>query len=291
MTFVVVGTAKYIRDCGSFKIASGNRHLLVGHSHAETGVNPRHTPGLENFAEAGESYFYTYTKLRQLIEANPFIENVYLELSNNQITTRMETKIWGDQYLSNFLPRYFPFLTLEQHWLLLRENATAYFGTIPFFARASFQRMVRGNMDFSSEIGGYRPFKESHADSLLAVWEEWRAAIDPSHFSAENVQESFTLHYMQQIVNFCREERINLFFVRLPVHAKHVDLENDQIFQRIRKLIAPEIPFLDFQHIPVATHQWRDLGHLNAEGATYFSKILNDTLHRHDRFRQDTSAD
>src|SRR4051812_42187597 len=66
------------------EIQRSSKYIILGHSHPECAFNDSLISGFSNFASSGESYFYTYFKLKNITERNRNIEAVFIEFSNNQ---------------------------------------------------------------------------------------------------------------------------------------------------------------------------------------------------------------
>jgi hypothetical protein len=103
-----------------FNSKKTTKYIIAGDSHPECAFNDSLLPGFTNYAQSGESYFYTFFKIKKLIEQNKNIEAVFVEFTNNQITKEMDGKIWGDRYLSLRYPLYSPFMNVEDNKLLIQ---------------------------------------------------------------------------------------------------------------------------------------------------------------------------
>ena len=57
-----------IEDRATFKLDQNITHIVMGHSHSETAINDSLTMNSTNVSESGEAYFYTYIKLKKLIQ-------------------------------------------------------------------------------------------------------------------------------------------------------------------------------------------------------------------------------
>ena len=106
----------------SFKLKQPVSYLVLGNSHTEFALNDSIITDLVNISQSGESYFYTYTKLKKILEDNAQIKTVFLAFSNEVIDVGMNDWIWGDQFFSFNFPKYSPFLGFQQHYILGSNN-------------------------------------------------------------------------------------------------------------------------------------------------------------------------
>ncbi|NBV14651.1 MAG: hypothetical protein EBS07_11370, partial [Sphingobacteriia bacterium] len=99
-----ISTQEIINAKIEVKIKSNPQILLVGHSHPECAFNDSLINNFKNLAESGESYFYTYFKLQEVLAQNPSINTVFIEYTNNQIIAEMNNWIWDDFHMSYRYP-------------------------------------------------------------------------------------------------------------------------------------------------------------------------------------------
>ena len=97
-------------------------NLLLGHSQPECALNDSIIEKSVNRCQGGEAYFYTYTKLKKLLEVNNQIKTVYLSFSNNQIGKEMDKWTYGDIYILDKYPAYFYEMSKNDKFVLIKEN-------------------------------------------------------------------------------------------------------------------------------------------------------------------------
>lgn len=249
----------------NFKIDKNREILMIGHSHSECAFNDFLIPGLANFSQSGESYFYSYIKAKELIAQNPNINTLLIEFSNNQIDKHMGEWIWGDKYMSYRFPKYAQFMDLESLNLLIDNNPKCFEENIFPLIKNNFKMIVKG-LDYKNEIGGYLYLKRNKTDSLvqdLSKKKETNNSI--TQVSYEN------LEFLQKIITYAEHQGIKVYLVRSPLHEKYTGFQNEQIFQDILNTKFSNIEFLDFSHFPLSNSEFGDLEHVNHKGATIFS--------------------
>ena len=121
LTFFV-SSHRYFRKHGDFRLSKDTTRIILGHSHPECAFNDALIPATRNLAQSGESSFFTYQKLRIVLEQNPQIDTVFLEYSNDMIPQNRDSWIWGNEKLNKNLPLYAPFMKWEDYRLILKKN-------------------------------------------------------------------------------------------------------------------------------------------------------------------------
>ena len=263
---------KGVKKKANFKIDEDITNIIVGHSHSECAFNDALIDHTKNFSISGESYFYTYTKVKELVKANANIQTVFIELSNNAITERMHEWIWEDLYLSERLPTYFPILQTDELLLLLRKNKSGFLSASSKVFRENIHKTILTDFDYSNKIGKYQRLEGSDIDSLLLTHE-------PEILNIRNISfDNYNIQYLRKIVDFLNQENISVIFVRSPQHENYLDYNNETYFLKFKDSVFPNVEFLDFNNFPVKKIEFKDFGHLNAIGSDRLSIWFNDLM-------------
>jgi hypothetical protein len=261
-----------LRNGDYFSVNPDTKTIILGHSQPECGINDSLLHNVQNFSQGGESYFYTYQKLKKLVTANPQIENVVISYANNQIQERMDAWIWDDKYLYNSYPKYHFMMEREDIMLLAKHN----FGEWLMAEAKTFKDFAwfiaknRKNYLSGGNWGGYLYLERGKVDSLLKTdyLEKERRDIRLKLSEAN-------LEYLSKIVQFCNEKNIKLAFLRMPVRADMPFLKNETQYQEVKRKRFSNIALLDFKDFPVAPDEFGDFDHLNHKGAKRFSKYFD----------------
>ncbi len=264
---------KVIKKRASFKVKDDINKLIVGHSHSECAFNDSLIDKTINFSNSGESYFYTYAKVKQLIHHNSNIKTVFLEFSNNAITDRMNDWIWGDIYMTERLSTYLPFLEEEDISLLYKNNKRTFIKASMKTFKNNIFKIITSNYDYTNKIGKYNRLEGSKIDSLLIAYKkDPQEDMNALNFSNEN------LIYLEKTVEFLNNKAIDVYFVRSPQHKYYIDYQNEEYFLKFKDSVFSHVEFLDFNDFPADNVEQRDFGHLNNLGAEKFSIWFNKLL-------------
>lgn len=85
---IIVSSNILINKDSNFSIDKNYAYIVLGHSHPEEAFNDSVIQKTKNFARGGEHILYLF-KSKKIIESNPNVKVVFLELTNNQISTDM----------------------------------------------------------------------------------------------------------------------------------------------------------------------------------------------------------
>lgn len=269
-----VGSDRVIRSKARFELKGQKSVAIFGYSHAECAYNDSLIARVVNLSESGESFFYTYQKIRVVLEQNPDIEVVMIEFSNSALYGKMDDWTWGDRYLSIRYPIYAPFMTARDQWKLASHNARGFSNSFSVALRKKIWRIQKSRYDYSEIIGGYKALKWSKTDSLIKAQERRPEGTMDSGRSEMN------LHYLKKIVELGSAMGKKMYLVRSPLHAAYRSAVDDDEFQRVLVEHFPGINFLDFANFPAQNHQYADLEHLNETGALEFSIWFNQLIEK-----------
>jgi hypothetical protein len=265
---------KSICDDSRYKIDTKKRNLILGHSYTECGLNDSLIDNTINLSQGGESYFYTYQKLRKVIAANPAIKTVFVSFANNQIQERMDKWVWDDKYTDKYLQRYNCMMNWPDYKLLLAHNPTAVLKAELAVIKLAGRSFVL-KPDFIAErtIGGYLFLKRNKIDSLRKTGFLQREQRDIKlKVSPANID------YLRKIADFCKDSRVDLYFLRMPMRPDSPFLKNDVQYDSVRKADFADVTLLDFKNYPTPTEDCGDFEHFNYKGARKFSAFFNGLL-------------
>lgn len=257
----------YFYNVQSKKNIIGNQesisNLILGDSHAQGGLNNRLFPKkCVNWANSGENYFYSYSKLNYLICNNVKIENVFLTYGPHNLDKKIDT-LWvfnKDNFLGQYRV-YSPFISFSNLIEFIRCTPFSpfiYFELIPevlFQSYYSIERQLLVEKFVYS--GGFEPLFTHLNDTITTKYEST---------NLKKSSETQTL-YLDKIIQLCEQNKINLYLLNLPLYnGEHVNkpitINNNYIL-------------LDYgAQYRGQNKLFADFVHLNAKGADEFTKLL-----------------
>lgn len=263
-----------IRKHANFKFRKEYKYLQLGHSHAEAAYNDTLIADFKNLATSGESYFYSYHKLKKILEQNGDIEVVLIEFTNNQMNSNMDNWIWGDKYISKFYPKYGSFLDFHANSLLIKHNLSSLLNNFSVLQKRNFKMLLNNNYDFIQHIGGYVYYRESNLEKDI-IFQENNEEINKK--GSRDISDTNIL-YLEKIVKLCRTYGKEIIFIRSPQHSRLNLKVSETSFLQIYNKKFREVPFLDFNDFEIPDYGFLDLEHLNYIGAEVISKTLDSLL-------------
>ncbi|MFA7444877.1 MAG: hypothetical protein WCY89_02945 [Flavobacteriaceae bacterium] len=256
---IIFGVNRYFSD---FRILPENTILIMGHSHSECAYNDSLILGVANYSDSGETYFYNYIKLRQLIKQNPKINKVLIEFTNNQIESFIDERTWEDKYISHRFPKYGVFMDKEEMALLLKKNPTYFKENLSACFKSNFMMILKNQLNYTTEIGGYKYLERKLTETEQE--EDTTEKVDNETLAVYN------LYYLDKIIAFCQQNNVEVILIRSPLH-KDYNFDNEAVFQNMLKTKYHELDFLDFSEFPLSDDEFGDVLHLNHKGAKKYS--------------------
>jgi len=257
-----------------YKLPYEKSYLILGHSHTECAYNDTIISNVINLSSGGECYFYTYFKLKKLLDENSNLKGVFVGYSNNVIAKDMDEWIWGDAYVSARYPKYSAFMDSDDIGLLVEKNPRKLMTSLPIATKKyiGFLLGKSNNIITDQAWGGYVFLEMDKTDSLI----EAESAL-PQSPTENDISES-NLRYLDKIVESCKSAGISLYLIRSPLHPKYRGLYNEELFTRITSQRYGDVPFLDFKNFELQNNEFGDLEHLNYKGARKYSLFFHDML-------------
>lgn len=273
LLIAIMISAKIVENNFSSKIP-GAEYLFLGHSQTECAVNDALIPKSKNLSQGGEAYFYTYPKLKKLLQDNPQIKVVFVSFSNNQIEKKMDDWAFDDIHLNQYFAKYGFLMGKEDFYLIAKYNPSYFFQANLAALEDNIKTIAkRKSLVEKQNWGGYLPIKHSKLDSLKKV--NYIAHMKQNHTNA--ISEN-SIQNLEKMVRLCKNSGVQLIFVRTPFDKDLKKIYNENQFQEIRKKYFANIPFWDFRDTPISNDGFLDYDHLNKKGAEEFSLILNDKI-------------
>lgn len=274
LTIIVILIVSYyiVRSQANFEIDKNLTTLVIGHSHSEHSVNDSILKNSINLSASGESYFYNYQKLKMVIENNKQINTVFIEFTNNQVDSVMDDWIWGFEQMSYRLQFYGPFMDSRDFQILLKHNPTDFLSSYSVATRKYLYRIIRGDYDYIDEIGGYVGSKFSKLDEIIAN-NKFNLGVSANHSLSE-----ININYLRKMINFCKENNVQIFFIRSPMHPLYKGLSNESVYKNVLKTQFNDVQLLDFNALRLPNNNYRDLQHLNYIGANKFTTLFNNLI-------------
>jgi hypothetical protein len=200
--------------------------LVLGDSHPQKAVDPRHLEGAFNFATSGESYLQTYWKASELLRGNPLgVEVVLLPVDMHSFSSFRTERIVAPLYWRRYIGPGELFGRLGPKAALLR---TVDCWIAPYKGRLDLSElsldMLLGRRGERPLVRGYRP---APADSMPDTERGVRRMARERcrlHFGGDNPLDRRLLKAFRDVVRLCREEGVEVVLVSYPVSREYLEV-------------------------------------------------------------------
>lgn len=272
---------KLINNSNYYKLPNETKYIIVGNSHSECAYNDSLIGNLTNLANSGESYFYTYLKIKKIISSNRQITTVFIEYTNKMIEKTFESWIFEDSYLQIRIPTYLPLMGYPDFNLFLTNNRMVFLKSLPKSIMKNighnYKHVLFEEKGFIKEarFGGYLFLMRNSVDSLINN----APTSNPDQKTKIPISE-LHINYLVKIIEFCKLNNVKVYLIRSPLHPKYPGLDNERLFRELPHQQFSNTEFLDFKDFPIQNSGFADLEHLNAKGARVYSIFFNQLLNR-----------
>lgn len=257
--------------------------IILGHSHAECAYNDTLISNSVNLAQSGESYFYTFLKLRKLVKENPSIKNVVIEVTNNNLEKEMDDWTFKDKYIKYRYPKYSHLMFWNEKAFLLFHNPFSFIDiqNLTFKGKIDFFRNKNQFLYTEMDWGRYRVFEKSYIDSFLIIRknQQKQTISKKQEIISEAQFASINLKYLHLMVGLCLQNQKKIIFVRSPVHKNYTPPISDSIYYQFLKTNYQQVPFFDLNNVNIENDEFLDFEHVNNKGAKKVSLKLDSLLH------------
>jgi hypothetical protein len=260
----------------SFKYKQNPTYLVLGNSRPHNALNDSIITGLVNISEVAESYYYSFLKLKTLIEHNKKLKIVFLEYDNNQILASSDDHIYGKKYLFQNLPIFSPFMTFGDKFQLFNLNSNDYIHAYSLAFRLNIINVVFNKTNLIDQFGGFFPNSGKRLDSLIkyAPFVNERKDYKKNEFNVA----SLNLIYLRKCIEICRNNNVRIVLIRSPIHVNAPMLGNDSSYNNILHTSFKDVDYIDFKNFIVPDSCYADFTHFNYYGADIFSKWFDQQL-------------
>jgi len=263
---------KIVQKKADFTLNKNVQYVLMGHSHPECAFDDSIISNFKNCSYSGESYFYGFPKIKNILGQNPQVKTVFLEFTDNHLEKDvMNDGIWGENHMLNFYPTYSPFIEPKDAELLLEKSDRNFLLASSISIKEQFLKILASNYNFQ-KYGRYLYLVRDKTDSLILHQKKPVATIEINNDS------NYNIIYLTRILNLCSAKGIKTYLVRTPQHKVYRDQKNEQEFTAARLKYFPNTEFLDFNNFPLLNTEFGDLEHLNYRGARKFSTWFNNLI-------------
>lgn len=240
--------------------------VVLGNSHSECGINQDQLKRTVNLSKSSHSYFENYYKLRGLHRQSE-ITKVILEIGPMDLDLGTQDRwITSKPILKGNLSDYSGMIGIKDYVEMLDYISVS---DLIIDKLKGLSRSLTGILhtrDYKYFGSSRRLDVRGNLDSLCNV-------ISTRQDIIKGELAEYNLSKLDQIVEYCSLNEIQLIFITCPVYECYNGLF-DKDYNYLIKTRYASIEHLDFSNLPIDASCFADIGHLNKEGQGVFTDLL-----------------
>lgn len=246
--------------------------VFVGDSHMEYAIKDGIVPNSINVAQNSESLFFSYYKIKAILEGNPSVKEVYLGLSYHNLSAYYNDFIYGN-FSAAITPKYFYLLPVSEQFKLFESNRKNVFTYLKSIIKQGAIKLVQD--DYYPFLGGYaNTFKNTKA-----VKSSMDKRLKFQYYTNDNVKpfSKLNINYLGKIDSLCKAKQVTLYTVNTPLF-KYYD---EQVPEVYKNKLSEIITTKQLNHIDLSvmnlpeSYFIPDGDHVSTIGAEIATKELN----------------
>ena len=253
--------------------------LICGDSHPMCALDDKIIPNSINISLSAECYYYTYYRLKKILNNDNHLKYILLGLSFSNFGENRDNRIYKTEETKNMYPRYFLMLDNKEKIYLLKKNFNGLLESTPYILRSSIITFFKTNIYANYPFWGY--FRDSKSTNLSDT--NIKAAINRHYYNNNSdLLQSFSdlqLEYILKIIDLCTKKNIRLYLINTPVSNEYFSKIPEKFINHYYNIVEKlksnkNVKILDYHNYKLPQNCYGDADHLNSNGAKIFSKKI-----------------
>lgn len=269
---------RYIANGNFFNLPADTKYLFIGHSLPQHALNDKLINNSYNLSKDGRNNFYAKYQLNKVLNDNPQINYIFIDVSNNIFYQDYNQNIYKKTHMPTKYPNVAFLISLKDQLYLLTKNPLVYIASVyqSFLVNTKFI-LTKNQSYLSWDYKGYNWGEYFYNEDELNL----RSFLD--NFQPNPVFESKTISrqsiaLLNELIEISKKYDKGIYLIRTPIHSHNEMLANEEGFIDLINNQYNNYHFLDFVKFPLRDDQFRNIGHLNYKGAEKFSTFFNQLL-------------
>ncbi len=249
--------------------------IALGDSNMECAINDQIYYSAINKAASSDSYFYSYLKLRDLIKISEKPDTVLLAFAPHNIFDN--GWLTDSKHIGSKMKIYYPLMEYEDFAYMYSINPHAFIAAVPAMISGAVSNLFQyaTGKNISPNFGSFLSLDRNILDKvreLLSKGEPLPFFEMPETFDISVSEQLF----LQKIISLCQDNNIKLYLINTPKREEILNYSKYGVeeFYRYYDANLKDIDFLDMSKLQLPEADYGDFVHLNTEGSTEFSTIL-----------------
>ena len=264
-----------------------DRVLIVGDSHAVTGLDPRLWEGGRSMALSAEPLMLTTLKLRTTLPHLPNLEAVVLAVGPHSLASFNDLRLSGDRSTNILFERLEGVVDFGElsddvevaGEILFASRLRSWWAPNPHLLMDWWERDGPPEARLHSHSEGFRRFsrapqlsQEKLASTILRHFPDTIPPVSPIQTA-----------YLDSIAAVTREAGVQLVLVSTPLHPDYRDVVPPPLFRAFDSQLTrldgdPAVTVLRLETTVLPDTLFQDFDHINAEGARALQPVLAEAL-------------
>lgn len=268
VSYIIINSKK--NKMLSFELNKDVKYVFLGHSHTSSAYNDSIVLNAKNLSEGGESYLYTFYKLKKLIKDNKDKDLIYfIEYSNNQIDSAMNRWMFKEPFISDKLPRYSSIVDFNGYTTLFLKNPIDVINSIFLSVSLNIRHLNENKQSLINTLGGFYSrdisiLKKSNSKNEIRI--------------GKDIYSDHSIIYFKKIVNLLKKSRVKYLIIRTPTHKNSLFRENEKVYQNLINDLGIRKQYIDLNDLSLSDQFFYDTEHLNIYGSEFYSELFNKSL-------------
>lgn len=257
------------------KIDTSKKYIFIGDSQVQYAVNDTIFIESKNLAIDSECFYYSYFRIKALIEANPEIDTIYLGFNYHSLSGYWDNYIEGEWSFTRS-SRYFYLMPTKEKFFILKANKDDLFNYFIKLVKNGVYNLVSEQKSY--EGGFLNTFEHSRAEEEMI-----KERIKYQFFDGEKLLgfSEINILYFDKIIELCKSSEINLILINMPVHQYYKANVPERFVKKFDQIFYNAgLDILDLGDLQLNDScYYHDGDHVSQMGAVlttiYLEKILN----------------
>jgi len=245
-----------------YKLEKHKNTIFIGDSHIQCAVQDALIPDSKSFAIRSESTFFSYFKIRKLINDNPNLEKIYLGFSYHNISSYYDDFIFG-KYSEKIVARYFDILPSNEKIEYFPKNISVFY---KHYLTTKYRGVKQG---YGNRFKNTTAVEEFMVERIK--FQFFDEAGDLMKFSDINIQ------YLKKIKELAANHDLQLIILDTPLHPYYRSMIPEAYQVKYNELIeVNNLTKIDFEEMTLGEDDYAPDGdHVSDKGAEILSLHLN----------------
>lgn len=257
----------------SFKLPADKTILIIGDSHPECAIDDTIISNAHNLSHSGTALFYSFLKVRKIVEENPQIKTIVVGYNYEDLTESKNSWLLQERYLKSKVPPYFFLMKPAEFGILLKRSPLPVLSSLISspFPLVSYWVKPKKDIKATKTWGGFQRL------SKQAEFKDEPELITDSTPIQASIDDSYQLQYLKQIYDFARQHGKDVILINSPVRiSKAKENRYFPAYLDFARTYLPDATLLNHASLEIPINGFADATHLNYHGAGYYSNYLKD---------------